>query len=100
MTEQGSYLEGQSLVSEPQVLSRDKSREEDIDSLSHAERHRDNAVCSGHTIQCADKVGQVIQHSKIVLNANHKLLDVQNGSDHPACSAQQPTGTAQQSLGS
>ncbi len=51
-----SHLEGETLLSEPQVLSGHKTGQEDIDSLPYAEGQRHDTVCPRLTVEAADEV--------------------------------------------
>lgn len=39
-------------------------------TFSDAERHSDHTVGTWHTVQTADEVGEVIQHTQVVLHHN------------------------------
>ena len=67
-------LEGQRDFTETQVLGGDEAGQEDVDTLTHAERQGDNTIRSWHTIQAADVVRQIIQHAQIVLDHNHEAI--------------------------
>ena len=51
-----SHLEGQTLFSEPQVLSGHEPSQKDVDALPYAERQRHDTVCPRLTIEAADEV--------------------------------------------
>jgi len=61
-------LERKGEVAEPKVLGRDEARQEDIDALAATEWHRHHSVCAWHTVQAADKVGEVVEHRQVVLD--------------------------------
>mmetsp|Transcript_16711 Transcript_16711/g.24544 ORF Transcript_16711/g.24544 Transcript_16711/m.24544 type:complete len:414 (-) Transcript_16711:112-1353(-) len=68
-------LECQGILSEPQVLRRYISRQEDVDAFPSAEGHGDDPVGGGHAVEAADVVRQVVQHSQIVLHHQHVAAD-------------------------
>ena len=61
-------LEGESIIPKSQVLRRDETSKERIDTDADAEGHGNDAVGSGRAIQDADVVTEIIEHSEIVLN--------------------------------
>jgi len=67
-------LERERHVSEAQVLGGDEASQEDVDALTHAERHRYDTVGAGLTVQHADKVRQVVEHTQVMLDHNHEPI--------------------------
>lgn len=87
-----SHLEDQRGLTKPEIFSRDVTIQEDVDpwnqrsvikllayspslealgsTFSDAEGHGDHAVGTGDSVQTADEVRQVVQHTQVVLNHN------------------------------
>jgi len=65
-----SNLERKFDFSKSQVFSGDETSQEDVDTFSDGERHGDDTVSTGFTVQAADEIGKVIQDTQIVFNAN------------------------------
>jgi len=76
-----SDLEGKFDFSESQVFSRDETGQEDVDTFSNGERHGNDTVGTGFTVQAADEIGKIIQDTQIVLNANDVNFRAEETSD-------------------
>lgn len=76
-----SDLEGKFDFSESQVFSGDETGQEDVDTFSNGERHGDDTVSTGFTVQAADEIGKIIQDTQIVLNANDVNFRAEETSD-------------------
>ena len=51
-----SHLKSEALFSEPQILSGNKARQEDVDALPYTEGQRNDTVCPRLTVEAADEV--------------------------------------------
>mmetsp|Transcript_42404 Transcript_42404/g.99326 ORF Transcript_42404/g.99326 Transcript_42404/m.99326 type:complete len:433 (-) Transcript_42404:835-2133(-) len=78
------HLEGECVVAEAEVLSRDEAGEEDVDAFADPEGHRDDAVGAGDAVQAADEVGEVVENRQVVLDRDHVRVDVEQRADR-AC---------------
>jgi len=76
-----SNLEGKFDISESKIFGGDETGQEDVDTFSDGERHGDDTVGAGFTVQAADEVGKVIQDTQIVLNANNVNFRAEETSD-------------------
>mmetsp|Transcript_20895 Transcript_20895/g.53905 ORF Transcript_20895/g.53905 Transcript_20895/m.53905 type:complete len:308 (+) Transcript_20895:927-1850(+) len=76
-----SHLERERIVAEAQVLGGDEAGKENVDTLAHREGHRHHAVRTGHAVEAAHEVGEVVEHAQVVLDANHVALGMQQGAD-------------------
>ena len=47
-----TYLEGESLFPEPEILCGDEAAEEDVDALSHTEGHGHHSISTCNQLQC------------------------------------------------
>ena len=74
-------FESEFLVTELHVFGWDETIEENVDSFSNRERHSDNAVNTGFSIETADKVGQVVQNGQVVLDNDDIVGDAQEGAN-------------------
>ncbi len=73
--------ESQRLLTETQVLSRDVTVQEDVDSLTNGCWHSNHTIDSWATVENADEIGEVIQDGQIVLDNDDIVVWTEKRSD-------------------
>ena len=75
-------LEGKFLFSEPHVFGWHEPREEDVDAFSDCERHGNDSVNCGLSVEAADEIREVIEDGKIVFDDDDVVVMCLQVSDH------------------
>ena len=65
-----SELKVELLFSESQVLRRDKTSQEDVDTITNVEGHGHHTISTRSTVEAANEIREVIEDRKIVLDAD------------------------------
>ncbi len=68
------HLEDEGVLTEPEILRRNKAVQEDVDAFPHRKGHCDDAVSTWYAVQTADEVRQVVQHGEIVFHHDNVLV--------------------------
>mmetsp|Transcript_11110 Transcript_11110/g.12173 ORF Transcript_11110/g.12173 Transcript_11110/m.12173 type:complete len:201 (+) Transcript_11110:208-810(+) len=77
-----SNLESQGDFSKSQIFGGNKTGQENVNTFSDTERHSDNTICSGFTIQTANKIREIIQDTQIMFNDNDIVIVSHNASNN------------------
>lgn len=73
--------ESQGLVTETQVLGRDVTVEENVDTFTDGVREGDDTVDGGLTVETADVIGKVIEDGQIVLDNDDVVVGAEEGAN-------------------
>lgn len=67
-----SHFENKRFCSKSHVFSRHKAVEENVNAFPDGEGHGHNTVGTGHTIQAADEIRQIVQYWQVMLHYNNE----------------------------